>query len=154
MRKLSDKDKQEIIQHYKDYDMKLSDLAKKYEITPRTIERVCKEAGVNRDAHTAKQMASKFRDYQKIASGRRLNRKRLTLPLKLRAKILMENPRRCAMCGITPELGGVLEIDHKDGDPRNNREDNLQILCDACNKGKFFYQLEKGELNGYKQENR
>lgn len=152
MRKLSDKDKQEIIQHYKAYDMKLSDLAKKYGITPRTIERVCKEAGVGRDANTAKKMACKFRDYPQIAKKLRLNRKRLTLPLKLRYKVLAENPRRCAMCGITPELGGVLEIDHIDGDPRNNREDNLQILCEVCNQGKYQYQREKGELDGYKRE--
>ena len=152
MRKLSDKDKQEIIQHYKAYDMKLSDLAKKYGITPRTIERVCKEAGVGRDAHTAKKMACKFRDYPQIAKKLRLNRKRITLPPKLRYKVLAENPRRCAMCGITPELGGVLEIDHIDGDPRNNREDNLQILCEICNHGKYFYQREKGELNVYKRE--
>ncbi|MBK6015857.1 HNH endonuclease signature motif containing protein [Streptomyces sp. MBT53] len=42
---------------------------------------------------------------------------------------------RCALCGIEPMWLGKslpLEVDHLDGDWRNNRIDNLRLLCPNC----------------------
>jgi hypothetical protein len=44
-------------------------------------------------------------------------------------------PERCARCGIEPLWRGrplPLEVDHVDGDWRNNRIGNLRLLCPNC----------------------
>ncbi|MGW5395208.1 HNH endonuclease signature motif containing protein [Streptomyces sp. NPDC003952] len=44
-------------------------------------------------------------------------------------------PERCAMCGIEPIWQGEslpLEVDHVDGDWRNNQPANLRLLCPNC----------------------
>jgi 5-methylcytosine-specific restriction endonuclease McrA len=35
---------------------------------------------------------------------------------------------RCQRCGATL----LLEVHHLDGNPRNNRAENLRVLCDGC----------------------
>jgi hypothetical protein len=44
-------------------------------------------------------------------------------------------PERCAECGQGPEWLGrplTLEVDHLDGDWRNDRRENLRLLCPNC----------------------
>ncbi|MFG2997088.1 HNH endonuclease [Streptomyces sp. NPDC048340] len=44
-------------------------------------------------------------------------------------------PERCAMCGIEPTWQGCplpLEVDHLDGDWRNNQPENLRLVCPNC----------------------
>uniref|UniRef100_A0AAU2JMU9 HNH endonuclease n=1 Tax=Streptomyces sp. NBC_00049 TaxID=2903617 RepID=A0AAU2JMU9_9ACTN len=44
-------------------------------------------------------------------------------------------PERCRMCGIEPVWQGEplpLEVDHIDGDWRNNQPENLRLLCPNC----------------------
>ena len=44
-------------------------------------------------------------------------------------------PQQCARCGVEPEWLGkpmTLEIDHVNGDWRDNRQDNLRLLCPNC----------------------
>src|SRR3990167_4071693 len=59
---------------------------------------------------------------------------------ELRYKVLIKYGRRCMCCGGTPETGSILHVDHIK--PRSKfpelslSEDNLQILCLLCNKGK------------------
>lgn len=60
--------------------------------------------------------------------------------LKLRFEILARDGRKCASCGITPNEGAVMNVDHIK--PRRKyphlslEPDNLQVLCSDCNAGK------------------
>lgn len=41
-------------------------------------------------------------------------------------------------CTTTIVWDGQLEVDHIDGDPSNNDEENLQTLCSCCHKYKSY----------------
>ena len=57
-----------------------------------------------------------------------------------RMEVLTKHGARCQCCGVTPEQGAVMHVDHIK--PRSKFPalaldiDNLQVLCDACNHGK------------------
>lgn len=51
-------------------------------------------------------------------------------------------PERCRMCGIEPRWQGhplPLEVDHVDGDWRNNQPENLRLLCPNCHSSTDTY---------------
>lgn len=54
----------------------------------------------------------------------------------IRRYLLEKNNNQCERCHwgeINPYTGKIpLEVDHIDGDYRNNREDNLRLLCPNC----------------------
>lgn len=129
----------DIRKHYESYDMSVSSLAKKYGICPRTIERYMHKAGILREPTSARKMAAKYRDYSHLKAQKLLTARR-TIPLKLRYKILREHPY-CAICGVTADAGGLLQIDHKNNNSGDNRPDNLQVLCSECNKGKYWAEI-------------
>ncbi|WP_326590331.1 HNH endonuclease signature motif containing protein [Streptomyces sp. NBC_01294] len=52
-----------------------------------------------------------------------------------RALASLGTPEQCRLCGIAPTWQGYplpLEVDHIDGDWRNNRPENLRPLCPNC----------------------
>ena len=115
----------EAMVHYKNYDMKVEDIAKAVGVCTRQIEREAKKRG------------------RKVCEMRKNKNKRKRLPLGLRFELLSKNPR-CAICGRTAATG-VLEIDHIDSDPSNNDLSNLQVLCADCNMGKYWSEQLKKE---------
>jgi 5-methylcytosine-specific restriction endonuclease McrA len=55
-------------------------------------------------------------------------------PDSIRKKIIFEQEGKCNNCGIYEWLGKLitLEIDHKDGEKKNNARENLEGLCPNC----------------------
>ncbi|WP_193483941.1 HNH endonuclease signature motif containing protein [Pulveribacter suum] len=70
------------------------------------------------------------------ATGRDSDPRR-TLPLqgaawqRLRASVLAEEPL-CRHCHARGLLTEATDVDHRDGNPGNNEQDNLQPLCHSC----------------------
>ena len=52
----------------------------------------------------------------------------------LRFRILYEQENKCSRCGIDTWLGEkiILELEHKDGNNKNNKRDNLEMICPNC----------------------
>ncbi|MFI2758223.1 HNH endonuclease signature motif containing protein [Streptomyces echinatus] len=106
------------------------------------IARRIKAHGIDTSHFTAVVRTERMRDNQRRrtaaeilvedTSGRasRIPRQRLK-----RAMGEMGVVERCALCGIEPVWLGEplpLEVDHIDGDWRNNRVENLRFLCPNC----------------------
>jgi hypothetical protein len=53
---------------------------------------------------------------------------------RIRKKIYSEQNGKCDCCGISEwqEKPIVLELDHIDGDNKNNKRENLRMLCPNC----------------------
>ena len=51
-----------------------------------------------------------------------------------RAMVFKEQDKKCLFCGIEDWKGKQIafEMDHIDGDNKNNRRDNLRVLCPNC----------------------
>lgn len=62
---------------------------------------------------------------------------------------------RCGWCEINPMTGkSPLEIDHVDGNHKNNRSENLRVLCPNCHSLTSTYKsLNKGKGRGLKFNN-
>lgn len=68
--------------------------------------------------------------------------------LTYRAKALAEYGEQCSGCGLRPTWNGkpiTLEVDHIDGDRRNNIIENLRVLCPNCHSQTPTY---KGKKRG------
>ena len=128
---------EDIINHYVNVTMKVEDLAKKYNVTVRTIQRIAKKHGVVRTVAEANKVTAKFKNYEGHKVPDHLKVKRKTLKKSIRYKMLTEHPF-CKQCRRTLEEGYRLEIDHIDNNPANNNLTNLQVLCRECNQGKYF----------------
>lgn len=44
----------------------------------------------------------------------------------------------CEKCGFKPVHSCQLDVDHKDGNHKNNDQDNLQTLCANCHRLKTY----------------
>lgn len=77
---------------------------------------------------------------QLLSWGRRRARASRAIPVSVRYRVLRAHDHTCAACGRSPRNtpGLMLEVDHIVPVSRGgaDSEDNLQVLCFACNRGK------------------
>ncbi len=108
-------------------------LAKQYNVSTRQVQRIAKNKGVIRTQAEANKIAAPLKRYHTIPIEMRVKRKQLSQ--KLRYQVISANPY-CVICGMRPNDGIRLEVDHIDENPMNNDIKNLQVLCGSCNTGK------------------
>lgn len=102
-------------------------------ITIRSIERFVKKNGLMRSIGDAYRNAIQRGRVVFVKKETKIHRTKL--PLGMRYKILERDNFRCSACGATSKER-LLEVDHINDIPDDNREENLQILCEECNLGK------------------
>ena len=137
-RKLDDKQYKQIIKMYEIGKTTTWDIAERFGITPRQVQRIAKDAGVIRSQAAGNRVAAPLKDY----SGARVGKKRCFVPLQVRYDLLADHPY-CSICGRTADDHVRLEIDHRNDDNSDNSLDNLWVLCDMCNKGKYWSNRKK-----------
>lgn len=114
-------------------------------ITPMTgaqthLKKVALKFGLS-DAHFVGRRSNKGRTFPKkhplsyyLQKGIWVNRQ------NLRKRLIQEGVKKeeCESCGLREWLGDpiVLELDHINSDPQDNRLENLQILCPNCHATK------------------
>lgn len=49
---------------------------------------------------------------------------------EIRPRILLRDNHTCRYCGFRSEKG--MHVSHKDGNPKNNRAGNLEVVCSMC----------------------
>lgn len=108
-------------------------LAKTYNVTTRTIQRIARKHGVIRTLAHSNKLIAPLKNYHTIPLDMRVKRKQLSN--KTRVSIILNHPY-CAICGMRVSDGVRLEVDHIDNNPMNNEPSNLQVLCALCNRGK------------------
>ena len=125
---------EDILKNYSEVTMTVTDIAKKWDVTPRTIQRIVKQHGIVRTIAEGNKVTAKLKDYSSLRKSPELKARRKSLSRKLRYEV-MSSTDRCKCCGATKE-DNYLQIDHIDGNSENNVRENLQVLCRDCNQGK------------------
>ena len=124
-----------ILKNYKEATMTVENMAKKFNVTPRTIQRLVKKYGLSRTIAEANKVTAKLKNYDALRVPEHLKAGRNILKKSIRYELIKSHPW-CTVCGGRAETGHVLEVDHIDGDATNNNPKNLQVLCRDCNRGK------------------
>lgn len=103
--------------------------------SPRSIQRNIKKVGIIRDRSEAFKLAIKRGRMKYYIKPNKVKRNRL--PTRIRYQVLDRDNNKCVICGNTAKEAR-LQVDHIDENKNNQNPDNLQTLCELCNKGKFW----------------
>ena len=81
----------------------------------------------------------------------------MLLPSWIRKFLLDESNNKCSMCGwseINPFTNTIpLEIDHIDGDSKNNHKTNLRVLCPNCHSLQKTFKNSGGRKSSRNRKN-
>lgn len=133
MSKLSNHQHSKILSMYLSGSYTTESIAKQFNITSRSVQRLAKKHGIIRTQAEANRLSVPLKSYHKTPLEFRVKRKHISR--KQRYLIINKHPY-CTNCGLTVEQGIRLEVDHIDEDATNNMITNLQVLCNLCNGGK------------------
>lgn len=73
-----------------------------------------------------------------------------------RYRLIRDLGHQCQVCLNTEwqQLPIPLELDHLDGDPENNRKENLRLICPNCHAQTATYKgKNKGKVQNTKRQN-
>lgn len=141
---------QQIAQRYVDGEHAVK-LGKEYGISTRQIQRICKKEGVIKTRSESYLLAIKQDRMVFYKKPEHLKVTRKTISPAMRYDVLRRDGYTCRLCGAVRNDGIRLEVDHIDNDRRNNALNNLQTLCDECNKGKAY---NSSEWKEYQEDRR
>lgn len=144
-KKLSDKQREEVIEKYKN-EIDARTLAKEYQVHERSILRICEKAGIQRTQRESYLIAIKQGRMKYFHKPEHLKIKRLKIKESTRFNIMMKYRFQCVLCGARARDHVRIDIDHINNDNRDNREENLQVLCASCNMGKYHNSKKYKEL--------
>jgi 5-methylcytosine-specific restriction endonuclease McrA len=114
-------------------------IAQIYGVSTRQIQRIATKYGIIRTNAEGNRVAAPLKNYHRLPPEMRV--KRTQLKNAWRLETILNHPF-CTYCGARVEDGIRLEVDHIDNNPTNNAQENLQVLCGPCNRGK--YHLSRG----------
>jgi hypothetical protein len=107
----------------------------KLPVTARSVQRWIKQMGITRSVGDSFRLA--------VKKGRvpwhfkKIKKHRTKLNPKLRYQVLKRDGFTCVLCGRrSPRC--ILEVDHVNNQPDDNRIDNLRVLCHDCNRGRYL----------------
>lgn len=122
-----------VVSLYKSGEYTTEQIAKNYGISPRQVQRIATKYGVIRTLAESNRLVVPLKNYRSIPKEFRVVRKQISS--KTRYNTITSHPW-CTACGLRPDDGVRLEVDHIDNNPSNNDPSNLQVLCALCNTGK------------------
>lgn len=117
-----------------------NEISKKLGCSKSTISHHCKNAGQNKPVVLSPEKAIAKIEKAKIKRRKTYDKKIMDADIstlkyeRLRRRILLEQKRCCLICGIDNwnKEPITLELDHIDGDNKNNSRENLRCLCPNC----------------------
>ena len=109
-------------------------IAESINLSTKAIQRIIAKAGIMRSKSETFKLAIQS-GRMKYTKGIKAPRKRLQD--KVRYQVFLNCGNKCNICGNTAEHARI-QIDHIDNNHNNNALDNLQILCELCNRGKYY----------------
>lgn len=130
------------------------------------IEIICEECGKNFEGLTGRKFCSvecanehfKKKRIEQFINGEYTNNGNITLPKNIREYLYKKNDYKCELCGYegyNVKTGNtILQIHHIDGNSKNNKIENLQVICPNCHaKTENYMALNKGKSGRDKRYN-